>query len=51
MVKLRAGTIQQWFTDFVDALQETDIDGGATAALIVEPALWPLRSAGSGTYH
>lgn len=52
MVKLRAGTIQQWFADFVDALQETDIDGGATAALIVEaPALWPLRSAGSGTYH
>ena len=24
MVKLRAGTIQQWFADFVDALQETD---------------------------
>ena len=52
MVKLRAGTIQQWFADFVDALQETDIDGGATAALIVKsPALWPLRSASSGTYH
>ena len=52
MAKLRAGTIQQWFADFVDALQETDIDGGATAALIVElPAPWPLRSASSGTYH
>src|ERR1700691_4830870 len=50
LVELRAGTIQQWFADFVDALQETDIDGGATAALIVEsPALWPLRSASSGT--
>ena len=52
MVKLRAGTIQQWFADFVDALQEADIDGGEAAPPILEsPAPWPLRSAGSATYH
>jgi len=52
MVKLRAGTIQQWFADFVDALQEAELVGGATAPPIAEsPAPWPLRSAGSGTYH
>ena len=52
MVKLRSGTIQQWFADFVDALQEAEIGGGAAAPLLAEsPAPWPLRSAGSGTYH
>ena len=53
MAKLRVGTIQQWFADFVDALQETQIDMAATEPLIAEvPALWPLRSVNSGArYH
>ncbi len=36
MAKLRAGTIQQWFTDFVDALQETQLDKGASELPEVE---------------
>src|SRR5260370_25591404 len=36
MVKLRAGTIQQWFADFVDALQETRIDKTAAEPLMAE---------------
>lgn len=53
MAKLRVGTIQQWFADFVDALQETQIDMAATEPLIAEvPALRPLRSVNSGArYH
>src|SRR5258705_8319043 len=44
MAKLRAGTIQQWFADFVDALQETHIDKAPTQPLMDEPAaLWPRR--------
>ena len=52
MKKLRVGTIQQWFTDFVDALQQTRIDKAATEPLIAEaPALWPLRSVNSGVRY
>jgi trehalose 6-phosphate synthase len=53
MAKLRAGTIQQWFADFVDALQETHVDKAPTQPLMDEPAtLWPRRSANSGArYH
>ena len=53
MVKLRSGTIQQWFADFVDALEETRLDGIAAAPIMVEPpAPWPLRSANSNArYH
>ena len=53
MAKLRAGTIQQWFADFVDALQETRSDRGATEPAMPEPpASWPLRSVNSGArYH
>jgi trehalose 6-phosphate synthase len=53
MEKLRAGTIQQWFTDFVEALQETQTDRGPTEPPIAEPpTLWPLRSANGGArYH
>jgi trehalose 6-phosphate synthase len=57
MAKLRAGTIQQWFADFVDALQGTRIDIDKVAAepepLVAEtPALIPLRSANGGVrYH
>jgi len=38
MVKLRAGTIQRWFADFVDALQETHLDKVASEPLIAENA-------------
>jgi trehalose 6-phosphate synthase len=53
MVKLRAGTIQHWFTDFVEALQETQTDKRATEPPISEPPpSWPLRSVNSGArYH
>jgi trehalose 6-phosphate synthase len=58
MAKLRASTIQQWFADFVDALQQTHIDKGqidkdATEPVVTEPpTLWPLRSVNSGSrYH
>jgi trehalose 6-phosphate synthase len=54
MEKLRAGTIQQWFADFVEALQDTRITGGPTGPLMVEqpPTPWPLRSVNSSArYH
>jgi trehalose 6-phosphate synthase len=53
MAKLRAGTIQQWFADFVDALQETQIDKTGPEPLIAEPpAAWTLRSVNAGAqYH
>ncbi len=56
MTKLRAGTIQQWFADFVEALEETRpetpqesaTDPGPDQAPLVEPpTLWPRRSANS----
>jgi trehalose 6-phosphate synthase len=49
MEKLRAGTIQQWFADFVDALQESQIGKVAAEPPVTEPpTLWPLRSVNSG---
>jgi trehalose 6-phosphate synthase len=53
MAKLRTHTIQQWFADFVDALQATQIDGApAVPAMMEPPTLWPLRSVNSGArYH
>jgi trehalose 6-phosphate synthase len=53
MTKLRASTIQQWFADFVDALQGAEIDKGASEPPIAEPPTpWPLRSVNTGTrYH
>ncbi len=52
MAKLRAGTIQQWFADFVDALQETRIDRCAAEPLLAEPpALRPLRSVNIGARY
>jgi trehalose 6-phosphate synthase len=53
MEKLCAGTIQQWFAAFVDALQESQIDKGPTERPTAEPpTLWPLRSVNTGTrYH
>src|SRR5712672_836438 len=49
MTKLRAHTIQQWFADFIDALQETQIDKGAAEPIAEPPTLWPLRSVNTGT--
>jgi len=52
MEKLRGSTIQQWFADFVEALQETQFEKGAIEPLIPEPTLWPIRSANPGVrYH
>jgi trehalose 6-phosphate synthase len=53
MTKLRGSTIQGWFTDFVDALQETRIGNAATEPPVAEPpTLWPLRSVNSSArYH
>ena len=49
MTKLRGSTIQGWFTDFVDALQETHTGRTATAPAMPEPpTLWPLRSVNAG---
>jgi len=51
MAKLRAGTIQQWFADFVDALQQTRPDQGAAEPPPEPPVLWPLRSVNSGARY
>ncbi len=54
MEKLRNHTIQQWFADFVDALQATQIDDGGAAvpAIMDPPAVRPLRSVNGGArYH
>jgi trehalose 6-phosphate synthase len=53
MEKLRSGTIQQWFADFIEALQATRIeDGAATPEDMEPPTVWPLRSANSSSrYH
>ena len=41
MVKLNAGTIQQWFADFTEALQDTQ---GTGSAIVAQPrTLWPRR--------
>jgi trehalose 6-phosphate synthase len=47
MEKLRAGTIQRWFADFVEALQESQGDGCAREPL----AAWPLRSVTSARHY
>jgi trehalose 6-phosphate synthase len=53
MAKLRGSTIQQWFADFVEALQDTRIDTIATEPLVPEtPAPMPLRTVNGGArYH
>jgi trehalose 6-phosphate synthase len=52
MEKLRSGTIQQWFADFVDALQESQMDKGPSEPPFESPRLWPRRSANTGgRYH
>jgi trehalose 6-phosphate synthase len=55
MTKLRAGSIQHWFADFLDALQPVhangqDVSGQKPAndgVVLDPPASWALRSAGS----
>src|SRR6201747_74557 len=53
MEKLRDHTIQGWFSDFVDALQETRADeAGPEPPMAEPPTLWPLRSVNSSArYH
>jgi trehalose 6-phosphate synthase len=49
MAKLRRGTIQQWFANFVEELQETQLDRSAPPLPISErPTPWPPRPAQSG---
>jgi trehalose 6-phosphate synthase len=49
MAKLGSRTIQQWFADFVDALQETQIRNGVAMPPEAEPPTsWPLRSVNAG---
>ena len=53
MEKLNGSTIQQWFADFVDALQETQFVKSEIEPLVTEqPALWPVHSSQPGArYH
>ncbi len=53
MEKLHAGTIQQWFADFVEALRETRSCRWEVEPPVVDPPTpWPLRSANSNArYH
>jgi trehalose 6-phosphate synthase len=53
MSKLRSGTIQQWFADFVDALQGTRLYKPATEPLMAAPPMsWSFRPASIGArYH
>jgi trehalose 6-phosphate synthase len=52
MAKLRAGTIQGWFNDFVDALQATRIGQDVAEPPIDEPpTVWPLRSVTGGVRY
>jgi trehalose 6-phosphate synthase len=54
MEKLHASTIQRWFADFVEALQETRSDRWRSQPLSPEPPPepWPLRSVNSSArYH
>jgi trehalose 6-phosphate synthase len=53
MARLHRHTIQQWFAEFVETLQETRIGKGETMPPVSEPPpVWPLRSVNAGTrYH
>ena len=54
MQKLRNHSIQQWFADFVEALQDRQIEREAAPPLVSSetPTLWSVRSAGSAArYH
>jgi trehalose 6-phosphate synthase len=53
MARLHRRTIQQWFAEFVDALQQTWIDKDAATRSVTEPPpLRPRRSVNAGArYH
>jgi trehalose 6-phosphate synthase len=54
MTRLRGHTIQQWSADFIDALQESQVDAGPLGPMPAEPPTpsWPLRSVNGGVrYH
>jgi trehalose 6-phosphate synthase len=53
MERLNNSTIQQWFADFVDTLQETQFVKSEIGPIVTEqPSLWPARSSQSGArYH
>jgi trehalose 6-phosphate synthase len=52
MARLRSRTIQQWFGDFVDALQETRLHKSPALPPVTEPpTLWPLRSVNAGARY
>jgi trehalose 6-phosphate synthase len=53
MTKLRGHTIQDWFADFVEALQDSGADRRTAEPLAAEPpTLWPVHSANTGArYH
>jgi trehalose 6-phosphate synthase len=47
MAKLRAGTIEQWFSGFVEALRDAPLDKSTIGPIMADPPTpWPLRSAG-----
>jgi trehalose 6-phosphate synthase len=49
MAKLNKGTIQQWFADFIDALQSAQ--KSEKAALPEPAALWPRRASDIAARH
>jgi trehalose 6-phosphate synthase len=54
MRKLRAGTIQQWFADFIEALEDTRACNTTSAnendvLAVGPPDPWPRQAAGSGS--
>ena len=51
MAKLRGGTIQQWFADFVEQLQETQFDRSAMPVWRTRRRLWPRRRASGARIH
>jgi trehalose 6-phosphate synthase len=49
MVKLKCRSIQQWFTSFVETLEQARTERTAVVEPIVTPpAVWPLRSVNAG---
>jgi trehalose 6-phosphate synthase len=53
MAKLRNHTIQQWFADFIDALQDSQLEKGPLGPILADaPPVWPLRSVNhAARYH
>jgi trehalose 6-phosphate synthase len=51
MAKLRAGTIQDWFADFVEALGQAHVANDKlpveTLPVVESPVVWPVRSLGA----